>query len=88
MATALFQLDNAQPHVARIVQRIFVNHQIGLLPWSARSLDLSPVENMWSLVAQRLIHITHPAATLDQLWQHGETAWSAAPHKHIHSFFE
>ncbi|GFW40083.1 transposable element Tcb1 transposase [Trichonephila clavipes] len=28
LATAIFQQDNALPHVARIVQRLFVNHQI------------------------------------------------------------
>ncbi|GFW91199.1 transposable element Tcb1 transposase [Trichonephila clavipes] len=28
LATALFQQDNVQPHVARIIQRFFVNHQI------------------------------------------------------------
>ncbi|GFV38451.1 transposable element Tc3 transposase [Trichonephila clavipes] len=55
LATAIFQQDNAQPPVARIVQRFFVNHQIELLPWPARSPNLSPMENMWSLVAQRLI---------------------------------
>ncbi|GFT79939.1 transposable element Tcb2 transposase [Trichonephila clavipes] len=53
LATAIFQQDNARPHVARIVQRFFVNHQIELLPWPARSPDLSPIENMWSMVAQR-----------------------------------
>ncbi|GFX02165.1 transposable element Tcb1 transposase [Trichonephila clavipes] len=46
LATAIFQQDNARPHVTRIVQRFFVNHQIGLLPWLARSPDLSPIENM------------------------------------------
>ncbi|GFV71783.1 uncharacterized protein TNCV_778001 [Trichonephila clavipes] len=46
LATAIFQQDNAQPHVARIVQRFFVNHQIELLPWPPRSPDLSPIENM------------------------------------------
>ncbi|GFW89232.1 transposable element Tcb1 transposase [Trichonephila clavipes] len=35
-ATATFQQYNARPHVARIVQRFFVNHQIELLPWPAR----------------------------------------------------
>ncbi|GFU26492.1 transposable element Tcb1 transposase [Trichonephila clavipes] len=40
MATAVFQQDNARPHVARIVQRFFVNHQI---PWPAHSPDLSPI---------------------------------------------
>ncbi|GFX12797.1 transposable element Tcb1 transposase [Trichonephila clavipes] len=58
MATAIFQEDNARPHVARIVQRFFVNHQIELLPWPARYLDLLPIENMWYMVAQRLTQIT------------------------------
>ncbi|GFT23166.1 nicotinamide N-methyltransferase [Trichonephila clavipes] len=58
LATAIFQRDNARPHVARIVQRFFVNHQIELLPWSSRSPDLSPMENMWSMVAQQLSQIT------------------------------
>ncbi|GFT05049.1 transposable element Tcb1 transposase [Trichonephila clavipes] len=30
LATAIFQQDNAQPHVARTVQRFFVNHRIEL----------------------------------------------------------
>ncbi|GFW73949.1 transposable element Tcb1 transposase [Trichonephila clavipes] len=68
LATAIFQQDNARPHVARIVQRFFVNHQIELLPRPARSPDLSPIENMWFMVAQRLTQITPPAATPDQLW--------------------
>ncbi|GFX30820.1 transposable element Tc3 transposase [Trichonephila clavipes] len=52
LATAIFQQDNARPHVKRIVQMFFVNHQIELLPWPARSPDLSPIENIWSIVAQ------------------------------------
>ncbi|GFW18357.1 hypothetical protein TNCV_1183851 [Trichonephila clavipes] len=67
LATAIFQQNNVRPHVARIVQRFFVNHKIELLPWSARSPDLSPIENMWSMVAQQLTQITPPAATPDQL---------------------
>ncbi|GFX79634.1 transposable element Tc1 transposase [Trichonephila clavipes] len=53
-ATAIFQQDNAQPHVARIVQRFFVNHHIELFPWSAHSPDIKPIENMLSMVAHRL----------------------------------
>ncbi|GFX24232.1 tolloid-like protein 2 [Trichonephila clavipes] len=87
LATAIFQQDNARPHVARIVER-FVNHQIELLPWLSRSPDLSPMENMWSMVAQRLTQITPPAATPDQLWQRVEAAWSAGPQEHIQSLFE
>ncbi|GFS83690.1 transposable element Tcb1 transposase [Trichonephila clavipes] len=88
LVTAIFQQDNAQPHVARIVQSFFVNHQIELLPWPARSPDLSPIENMWSMVAQRLTQISTPAATQDQLWQCVEAAWSAVPQEIIQSLFE
>ncbi|GFU96374.1 transposable element Tcb1 transposase [Trichonephila clavipes] len=56
---------------------------IELLSWPARSLDLSPIENMWSMIAQRLTQITPPAATPDQLWQRVEAAWSAVPQEHI-----
>ncbi|GFY05764.1 transposable element Tcb1 transposase [Trichonephila clavipes] len=61
MATAIFQQDNALPHVARIVRRFFVNRQIALLLWPVRSLDLSPIENTWSMVAQRLTQFTPPS---------------------------
>ncbi|GFW18054.1 transposable element Tcb1 transposase [Trichonephila clavipes] len=88
LATAIFQQDNVGPHLARIVQRFYVNHQIELLPLPARSPDLSPIENMWSMVAQRLTQITPPAATPDQLGQRVEAAWSAVPQEHIQSIFE
>ncbi|GFV08070.1 transposable element Tcb1 transposase [Trichonephila clavipes] len=68
LATAIFQQDNARSHVARIVQRFFVNQHIELLPWPARSSNLSPIENMWSMVVKRLTQITPPAASPDQLW--------------------
>ena len=68
LSTAIFHQDNARPNMARVVQGFFVNHQIELLLWSARSPDLSPIENMWSMVAQWLTQITSPAATPDQLW--------------------
>ncbi|GFX43301.1 transposable element Tcb1 transposase [Trichonephila clavipes] len=88
LVTTIFQQDKVLPHGARIVQRFFVNHQIELLPWPARSPDLSPIENMWSMVAQRLAQITYPASTPDQLWQRVEAAWSAVPQEHIQSLFE
>ncbi|GFX40994.1 transposable element Tcb1 transposase [Trichonephila clavipes] len=49
---------------------------IELLPWPARSSDLSPLLNMWSMVAQRLTQISPPAASPDQFWQRVEAAFS------------
>ncbi|KFM57988.1 Transposable element Tcb1 transposase, partial [Stegodyphus mimosarum] len=87
LPTAIFQQDNVRLHVARIVQGFFVNCQIELLPWPARSPDLLEIENMWSMVAERLNQITSQAATPDQLWQSVEAAWSAVQ-EHIQSLFE
>ncbi|GFW35707.1 transposable element Tcb1 transposase [Trichonephila clavipes] len=57
--------------------------------WSSTGCyDLSLIENMWSMVAQRLTQITPPAATPDQLWQCVEAAWPAVPQEHIQSLFE
>ncbi|GFW44685.1 transposable element Tcb1 transposase [Trichonephila clavipes] len=88
LATTIFLQDKTQPHVARIVQSFFVNHQIDLLPWPARSPDLSPLDNMWSMVAQRLTQITPLAAIPDQLWPRVEVAWSAIPQERIQILFE
>ncbi|UYV77284.1 hypothetical protein LAZ67_15000336 [Cordylochernes scorpioides] len=88
LPTAIFEQDNARPHVARIVQRFFVNRQIELLPWPVSSPELSLIENMWSMVSQRFTQITSPTATPDQLWQRVEAARSAVPQEHIQSLFE
>ncbi|GFY29551.1 transposable element Tcb1 transposase [Trichonephila clavipes] len=76
-------MDNARPHVTRIIRRSFVNLQIEWLPWPTHSPDVSPTENMWYIVAQRFTQITPPAATPDQLWQRVEAAWSAVPQEYI-----
>ncbi|GFV53437.1 transposable element Tcb1 transposase [Trichonephila clavipes] len=71
-----------------VMHRHTVLHRIELLPWPARSPDLPPIENMWSMVDQRLIQITPQAVTPDQLWQCVEAAWSVVPQEHIQSLFD
>ncbi|GFV11858.1 transposable element Tcb1 transposase [Trichonephila clavipes] len=51
LATVIFQQDNARPHVERIARRFFDIYQIEMLPYSAHSPELSPIENMRSMVA-------------------------------------
>ncbi|GFU49312.1 transposable element Tcb1 transposase [Trichonephila clavipes] len=70
----------------RMLNNCVMHHHTGPAPGIVP--DLSPIENMWSMVAERLTQITTPAATPDQLWQRVEAAWSAVPHEHFQRLFE
>ncbi|GFX17005.1 hypothetical protein TNCV_2519811 [Trichonephila clavipes] len=69
--------------MARNVQEFFFIHQIELLPWSACSPVLSPIESVWPMLTQRLSRDTPPAAKPHQLWQYMEITWTVVPHEYI-----
>ncbi|GFU48026.1 hypothetical protein TNCV_4968071 [Trichonephila clavipes] len=57
---------------------------IEFLPWPTCSTYLSPIENMWPMLAHRLVLDTPPAATPDQLRQYVETTWGDCCTPRIH----
>ncbi|GFV90432.1 uncharacterized protein TNCV_50071 [Trichonephila clavipes] len=61
--------------------------QIELLPCPTCSSNMSPIENVLSLLAQRLVWEAPPASTPDKLWQYVEASWTALPQGYIQSFF-
>ena len=73
---AIFQEDNTQPHVVRIVQAFFQRRWVSLLPWPARSPDMSPIEHVWDMVDDLFVRfLQHLFLTLCGLAYklHGET---------------
>lgn len=50
--SAIYQQDNARPHTARLSQQCLQGYDV--LPWPARSPDLSPIEHIWYVLGRLL----------------------------------
>ena len=51
---AVFMQDGASPHTARVSQEFLVNAAIDVLLSSAKSIDISIIENIWSYISRRI----------------------------------
>ncbi|GFU84948.1 transposable element Tcb2 transposase [Trichonephila clavipes] len=68
---AIFQQDNAHPHIARVAQDFLRHFQT--LPWLDRSLDLSLVEHVWYELKRQMpsCHSVHDLElAVQDLWAH------------------
>ena len=66
----------------------FKKRLVSLLPWPARSSDMSPIEHDWDIVGRRLIRQGPPAPNLDVLWTRIQTAWRDVPQEDIQGLFD
>ena len=67
IGNALFQQDNARPHIARVTMAHLEQSNVNVLPWPPRSPDLSPIEHVWDMVGRRLGRLPNPPRTLAEL---------------------
>jgi hypothetical protein len=73
----LFQQDNDPKHTAIINKGFLEDMNIPTLWWPAQSPDLNPIENLWSILDQRLKH--RDVNTAEQLFNVLQTAWEGLP---------
>ncbi|GFV83957.1 hypothetical protein TNCV_1479591 [Trichonephila clavipes] len=85
---AIFQLDNARPHVAKTVRNFCAAQHMQLLPWPAYSPHMSPFKHVWYLVGRRLSRDPRPAASKDELLLRIQTIWNSIPQADIQNLFD
>ncbi len=73
----VFQQDNAKPHTAAITTAWLRSRRVRVLNWPACSPDLSPIENIWPIIKQK-IRQRRPR-TLQQLEAYIRQEWDQIP---------
>ncbi|GFU44245.1 uncharacterized protein TNCV_2151981 [Trichonephila clavipes] len=56
---------------------------VGMLPWLARSPDLSVIEHVWDIIGLQLQHYPQPALAALVLTQQLQQAWNPIPQSEI-----
>ena len=51
---AILMHDNARPHVARICRQFLNRNNVNVLPWSAVSPDMNPIEHIWAYLCRKV----------------------------------
>ena len=70
----LFQQDNAPPHVSAATRAFLQAHRVEVLKWPPNSPDLSPIENVWSVLKHNVYKRNFRDS--DTLWEVIQEEWA------------
>ncbi|KAG0892824.1 hypothetical protein G6F33_013942 [Rhizopus arrhizus] len=71
----IFQHDNDPKHTSKVVKEYLQKQSYTVLQWPAQSLDLNPIENMWSLLKRRLNDYETAPKGMNELYERVTKVW-------------
>ena len=81
-----YQHDNARPHVSNMAQSFFKKNNTEQLKWPANSPDLNIIENVWSILDDKLLNLS--INNLGDLKKGIQKAWSEISTDTIEKLFQ
>ncbi|GFS55965.1 uncharacterized protein TNCV_2564311 [Trichonephila clavipes] len=79
------QQDHIHPHTTIVTQWALQN--VDMLPWPARSTDLSPIEHEWNIIERQLQHHPQPVLSVPVLTLQVQHAWNSIPPSDIRCLY-
>jgi len=61
-------MDKASAHNAKFIRAAIANMGMKLLDWPGNSPDLNPIEDVWSLLKERINKLRLKPYTRKQMW--------------------
>lgn len=71
----VFQQDNSSVHTSATTSEWLGNHRVNVFEWPAYSPDLNLIENVWSILKDKLDDATKNSKPTDDIWQRLEHIW-------------
>lgn len=84
----VFQQDNASAHTSRVAEAYLKKRNAVILPWPANSPDLSPIENLWSIVSQKVYNGHKQYRCKEELFEAVQKEWLAIPQSILTSLYD
>ena len=81
----LLAQDNANCHVARTTQNMFVANGVRALPWPAKSPDMNPIEHIWD-VLKRNVRALPQQNNLHELMRDITQVWASLTQQQIQPY--